>query len=227
MRNALIDDLLKYHSERHEETEYVSDMPELAQALGATYQIAENSFMTPDGIINVAPEGGLRQRRALGAHEISHAITKEEDEEGGSYEKAIRYHQSSVGEDMDAHLESLANAGAAILLMPDHKVQFSLQEYGYTGQAVWELSVTAQTAWGDALQRVVSFDEEAKIGGLIINPEGRVAYVSRQRMRLPRWKDWETPDLDGLRDQGFSVFEIPGRSGWHICLKKVDDFEPA
>jgi hypothetical protein len=227
--DAIIEDLLKLHDRRHKKAGYTDDMPELARTIAGGYQIAENSFVTPGGIVNVSPEGGIRQRRVLGAHETSHAITKKQTKDGNSYEKVIRYHHASVT-DIDAHLEALADAGGDVLLMPDHKVRLVLQEYGYTGQAVWELSVTSQVVWGRALQRVVRFDEEAKIAGLIIDSDGKAVYVCRQGMRLPRWNDGELPDLpdiDDLRDQGFSVFKIPGRTGWFICLKKVDDFEPA
>jgi hypothetical protein len=224
--DALIEDLLKLHDQRHKKAEYTDDMPKLAERIAGGYQIAEHSFVTAEGIVNVSPEGGLRQRRGRAAHEISHAITKQEDEEGGSYEKAIRYHHYSVG-DMEAHLEALADAGGDLLLMPDHQVRFALQEYGYTGQAIWELSATAEVGHGDALRRIVQFDQEARIGGLVIGSDGRVLHVAWQGMHLPHWPEEEAPDLDYLRAKGMSVFEVPDRPGCYICLKKVDDFEAA
>jgi len=226
VRDALIDDLFNFHHERHEEVGHISDMPALARAFGTTYQIAENSFMTPNGIINVSASGGLRQRRALAAHEISHALTYEQDEEGDSYEKALRYHHASVP-DIEAHLEALADHGGDRLLMPDFMVRRVLQEWGYSGQAVWELRMVANVTLREALRRIVYFDPLVRIGGFVVGSDSEVYEAASQGLRIPVWLGDEVAYPLELIDEGLSVFEISGQPGSYICLKKLDDFEAA
>ncbi|WP_291432313.1 ImmA/IrrE family metallo-endopeptidase [Deinococcus sp.] len=89
----------------------------------------------------VRPE---RQRFTL-AHEISHALLLGDDD------LLSDLHDSFEGERLEQVIETLCNAGAAALLMPDELLTDLLARFGPTGRALAELARRADVSVSTAL----------------------------------------------------------------------------
>ena len=223
--DSLVADLLDFHSARHAELNYNPDMPTLARTIGTGYRMADSSFMTPERIVNVNAYAGRTQQRIETAHENSHALTAEEDIEGNSYVKAVRYFHASVP-DLEDHLELLADHGGDRFLMPDALVEEILRICGHTARAVWELSRFADVTIKEALRRIVYFKEDGRCGGFFSCGKF-IQEAQSYRYSLPFWLGQRIPEPHILIKHQITTFEIPNHERQLIGLVVVDEFEAA
>lgn len=213
--------LLRYQQARHAEAEYVDDMDELAAHFGCAVIPADASRLIGT---DLHIQRGLKfeARRSALAHELSHKLTQERDDEHApSYEEVILHRHSSVP-DMPAHLERLAEHGQDLLTMPDHIVQTVLNLCGTEARAVWVLHQQQRVYLHEALRRIVHFDESARIAGFIAM-NGVIHHAYSYGYYLPAWVGDRAP----IRGEGLTVFPVPGRPSMTVGLVTVGDWEAA
>ncbi len=228
MRDPITADLLAYHGARLADAGNPDNMDDLAHALGYRVIHGRTSLLSNPKEITLARGLSRRARRVELAHELSHGITRERDEDdpdAPSYEDVIRHYHVSVP-DMDGHLELMAVAGGDEFAMPPELVHAVLEQCDWTARAVFKLADFAQVPLKDALRRLVLFDESRRIAGFI-SAGGFIQHAESHLLRLPVWKGHRVPEPHILLGNGVSVYRVPHRPGMIIALTTVGQFEAA
>jgi len=138
-------------------------------------------------VITLAEDSYFERNRFTVAHEINHVQMQRYD-----LEDAIAAEVDP--EDADAHIEAVANFGAALLLMPEPMVAKVLAKYGHTPKAVIALSRLGRVSLSASMRRYVSADLEAERAAFITSGP-YIADVATCGRGLPFYRYDRVPEV--------------------------------
>lgn len=203
---------LDFLDDEHAKTYYLSDMEQLARALGIDQVTGEFSICTPDGVVQISRGGTTITRRADAAHEIVHALA-----DRGNFTKKFKQEHASAP-DLEGHLELLTDHGADQLLMPDVLVSEVIEQCGTTAQAVWILSSFAAVEPWRALRRVVHW-RHAGLGGCSgFIAVGSIIHHVEATNYSPFWYGERLPEPHIVFGENLTLFKQPDRPSRLIGL---------
>lgn len=203
---------LQFLDDSHAAAHYITDMQQLARALGIDQVNGEFSVCTPDGVVQISREGTSITKRADTAHEIVHALS-----DLGNFTKRFRKEHASAP-DLDGHLELLTDHGADRLLMPDALVAEVIGQCGATAQAVWVLSTFAAVQPWRALRRVVYWRHDSLGGCSGFIASGSIIRHVETTDYAPFWFGERLPEPHIVFGENLTLFKQPDRPSRLIGL---------
>lgn len=167
----------------HKSLGYTTNPWEMAEKLDFEmhYGTKNSTFLIPGSVPVITIDRCEPPTRRLFSafHEICHPILIE----SGIQSKIL--HACCGDENWTKYwVEKFCDYGASLLLMPDHRVQQSLNRYGLSPMAIQDLAFVTGASDPAAMRRIVTFDDTQSVAGFLVY-RGFVSDVVRHECRLP------------------------------------------
>lgn len=132
----------------HAEANHLTDPEALARYWGIRIVPGKRNSAShgPPSIITLKRDTYAPRQRFTVHHELAHILIQKY-----GLEEAVMAEVDD--DDAEAHLESVANWIAAMLVMPDPLIERMIRKYGMTPQTILEIQKEARVSFGAAMRR--------------------------------------------------------------------------
>ena len=186
-------EFLEYIRRFHGRYDYTTDWRQVCDGLGIKVNSSAANYhgtFQKQTLISVEPSVSGNRQDYTGLHELCHHLCGTADE--GFRALLEEMYPPDVARELE---EDLCHEGAGILLAPDHVLEASLTQHGYSPEAVFALTERMGSV-AACLMRLV-FSSDIDVWGLTMRPDGVVEF-SCTSTRYTLWRGHTIEDSHAI-----------------------------